>query len=337
MGCRFVSLPFDYISSQVIEPTSCEESYLERGEPRPARQAPWPTTHAALAGSGLVRVFNGVKRLVRALVVLVYLFPALLVLKVGLLIAGSPLSDLITFGFVLLVVATFGGLALLAALFIFVGPQSKRAERSRVVLALPSQGDLARTVHKLGVELPAPTPPADLERLAHAGEGDARPLLRLRGKLVLDDGAADRRVLVDGWLAEPSPRRVFGGRAFAVVAEGQPVVVVELAAAPVVVADYREVALPAIAPPELDASRALALPEPSSQPVPSCVLSVGDEVELVVSRWRSAALAELTVSGKEFELRRERDVRAPYRAAESERVIVAECALDAPVVVRPLG
>lgn len=168
---------------------------------------------------GLASVFEGLKRLIRPLVVALYLAPALIAARLVFYLLDRPDGDWITVGFVGLVVAFFLLLAILVLLFPLVGPRSAR----RVAPALSLDTDLAGALGPLGLSSLRAQAPAELADLCQsAAPGQMTPPLRLRGR-VRADGAP---VLADRWLTRrDTAARLLAGRPFALEQDGPPVVV----------------------------------------------------------------------------------------------------------------
>lgn len=74
----------------------------------------------------IVRVFNGLKRLIRIPAVMLYLYPVMLAPKIGFRVFGSPLSDFVTVVFVGIVLVFFALLAMMVGMYPWVQPPSRR-------------------------------------------------------------------------------------------------------------------------------------------------------------------------------------------------------------------
>src|SRR5437764_839430 len=107
----------DYAAAQFATPRGCEERYVLGDAPPAERLAELPASHVRRATSGAVRAYEVLRGLLRLFARAVYVFPALVVVKLALWLAGVWWGDLLTLAFVLLVVATFAVLALTVLFF----------------------------------------------------------------------------------------------------------------------------------------------------------------------------------------------------------------------------
>jgi hypothetical protein len=300
----------DWASIEVVNAAGVTERYVRPPAPSLQRPLPIPETHVRLRYAGAARALESTKKVVRVLVRAIYLFPLLLVVKLGLFLGNSPLGDYLTVAFVLLVCATFGLLSLMALLHVFAGPRTQRSEKRTVELALP---DATAALAVLDRAQPSST--EELLRLTQAAGSDA---LRVRGRI--DAGGstvAGEVVLAERWLEHGTDvLRVVEGRSFAVVPDEGPVVVVELAASPRLLGPYApsDAATPGDRSEKLLAE--LALP-PTKGVIHGCDLRQGDEVELVADQAESVAGVS-EAAGRDLQL--QRAASGVYRA-ETERVL----------------
>ncbi len=235
-----MALGSDYVGVQLLAPDEGSE-LGSRGATALREQRLEDTAVCFVAEpKGVLRAFEGVKRVLRVLVRALYLFPALLVIKLGLWVAAlqgqrqlGTLGDYLTVAFVVLVVVLFATLSLLVLLHVWVGPRSTRARLQVPRFELPGPKALARS-RALALK-PEPRAlngpggePLELERI------ELGTKIRVAGELVaIDGGASAGPLLRESWLAEEGrAARLVRARSFAVVAAGQPTVVVQIDAAP---------------------------------------------------------------------------------------------------------
>jgi hypothetical protein len=294
----------DYASAQRMSAGVARERYVRGSSAADERIVPLSPTHVRVVPSARLRLYGGATTLLRLLARGIYLFPVLLVAKVALLVADSWYGDLITVAFVVLVVAFFAVLAATLLLHLLVGPRSERAARTTFRLDLPEVGDHERI---LGMS----AHPKRYRGLVQAGLAPGQP--------VISDQWLERDGMV--W-------RLFEGRCFAVVAEGETPVVVDLAACPVLLGPYVDTrAEPSAA--ALVLARSLAdLGEASGA---RCELRQGDLVEVLAAdaqpldRLEDERLAAvLSTTGE----------RGPYRAGGDAGAIVVRSTLEQPAVLR---
>jgi hypothetical protein len=158
---------------------------------KPERREPGPAdAQLEFRPVGLAAVFERFKRLLRPLVRLLYLAPALVVLKMVLHVAKVPAGDWITVCFVGLAVLFFLLLAMLVLFHLLVGRRSKRPVAPRLrrpdIDALLARPDLTGK----------PTAREVLNQMI--GTNHAGPL-RLRGR-ARGTGAAGGPLVTDSWL-----------------------------------------------------------------------------------------------------------------------------------------
>jgi len=274
----------DYTSILRVTNDASIERFVLGGASPIDRPVPVPMSHVRRVATGALVVYRVVVAVLRVLVRALYLFPLLLVAKISLWATGSWYGDLLTVGFVCLVVAFFTVFALTMLMHVIVGPRSKRGNRTSFVFAPPRPRDVSRIASRL-----APDAPTRIIGVLDAG---------------LEPGAP---VLVEEWSErDGGVERSFEGQSFVVLAEGGSPTVVELAAAPVLIAAYEEAG---------HARR--------------CVLRQGDRVELI------AAGAEPAARIEDSRLRALLDAASPvdpYRGAESTAILVRSTP-EQPVVV----
>jgi hypothetical protein len=336
---------FDYVSVQVIDAESCYERYslaAEGAASTPAqRKLALPLTHMRLRLAPIGRVYAGVKAVARLLVVVLWLFPVLLVAKLVLRLVGLWYGDLITLAFVLLVVALFGCLSLLALLHLLAGSRSQRGTNATVRFAAP-KSDVLAAARRLGRPLPRAQP--DLPQLATAPGQSGRPI-SLSGVVVAGKDVPGAEPLVREQWHESSGRlvRTVEAYSFAVVAEGQPTVVVELQAAPTLVGRYRDspAAEGAFARPPTRLAPLLAFAAEQKAPigadsaVASAELVAGQRVEILAYASEPVPrLEELRVAGRPLMLAAEHSA-GPYRSGDSAPAVLIRCDAQTPLLVRP--
>ena len=293
----------DYTSAQRISAGENRERFSRGAAAAEERVAPLPLSHIRLVGSALMRAHHLTTRLMRLLARGIYLFPILLVAKIVLFAIHSWYGDLITVAFVVLVVAFFATLAAALLLHLMVGPRSQRAARSSVRLDLPHD--------------------ADHQRILRALPTTARHRGRIQAGL-----APGQPVIVERWLEHAGTVfRLLEGRCFAVVAEDEPPVVVDLAACPLLLAPYAD--SPSEPPPgAMVLARAIGNPGEGS--ARWCELRQGDMVEILaaveqpIDRLDDDRVAEVLAATAEG---------GPYRAGRTPGVLVRST-LDAPVIIR---
>lgn len=112
------------------------------------RDVPVPTTHVRWSRKGAMRVFVMTTGLLRLLVRLLYLFPALVALKLVLFMMHVHMGDLIIVAFVELVVVIFALLAIVVLLMLVVGPRKERGKHSSLVYWPPSPSQARRLLSR---------------------------------------------------------------------------------------------------------------------------------------------------------------------------------------------
>ena len=245
------------------------------------QRAALPALYLSRAASAGVRAFHALGRILRPLVIAMYLSPLLLVPKLVLYLLGRPEGDYLIVGFCALAVTFFTLLSVLALLYVVVGPRSRRA--AHLELHLDGSLEDALRAARLGT-VPVASPQALDRALGGKRPGGA---LRVRGRVGRYSAAegSDPAVLRDAWhKGDPEVCRVLSGRPFALFC-GEQLLVVDPRGQPLLVGDYQ----PGFAPPAPDPdSRTRAegwLPKASWRDLvengPGLRLDVGDEVELV--------------------------------------------------------
>jgi hypothetical protein len=292
----------DYASAQWPTKDGYRERYvLSQGAPL-ERAVRAPVEHMQMTSSGVVRFYQASAQLLRVLSRAIYFFPVLIIAKIVLFLMSNPIGDLITVAFVLLVVTFFAVFALTVLLFAIVGPKAQREARSHVAFAEPRAADLDRII------------------------ADAQVSVRISGKIDagLEHGAP---VIVEQWARGERLVRHFEGRSFALIVDGKPHCVVELAASPVIVTHYENTNAESAA---LEIAGRLEGRTQPRGPVGRCVLRQGDVVEVLareatrtprIEDERLRALVENTG-----------DDAGPYRAADASTLLV-RCTMESPVVI----
>jgi len=336
----------DYVGVQLLEPDQGSE-LGSRGDAALREQRLEDTAVCFVAEPiGVLRAFEGVKRVLRVLVRALYLFPALLVVKLALWVAAlqgqrqlGTLGDYLTVAFVLLVVVFFATLSLLVLLHVWVGPRSARGRHRVPRFELPTAEARGRS-RALAV---APEPrilkdpggePLDLERFVLGAK------IRVRGELLAIDGSASGGPLLrESWLAEEGrAARLVRARSFAVVATGQPTVGVQIDAAPwLLLEGAGEVEAGAVAVAEHDALDAFVRPSGSSLrellAAPTRELSAGQQVEVIgVVAERLPSVEGAVVAGQPLRLGAGFG-KAPYRGGGGGPALLLISSAAQPVLV----
>jgi hypothetical protein len=162
---------------------------------KPDRREPGPPdANFVFRPVGLAAAFEGFKRLLRPLVRVLYLAPALVVLKMVFYVTEVPTGDWITVCFVGLAALFFLLLAVLVFMHLLVGPRSKRPVAPQLL-----RPDLDALLTRPGLTK-EPTRAEAVEQLIHAGGSPGSTALRLRGR-ARGTGAADGPLVTDSWLA----------------------------------------------------------------------------------------------------------------------------------------
>jgi hypothetical protein len=325
-----VDADFEYLCVQRIDRSGTLEHFLRAGRRPQERPVPTPESHLRYAPTGGAAVYEGVRALARLFVRAVYLFPVLLVVKIALWAADSWYSDLVTLAFVLLVVALFAIVSLLVLLHLVVGSRSQRRDKARLRFEPPGT--------KLD-RVPEGRPlPASADALTLWARGEAAPAeLCVSGRIDAGGGAiAGEPVLYDAWEeTDGGLTRTFWAKRFALVADEQPPVIVDIHAAPQVLGDYlpdRGEAAPAGVAAAMDEGRRALGVAPRGQSQ-SCTLRHGDMVELV-GRQPIAVddVAEIALGRRRLAVASAEG--GPYRAGEAVAGLLVS---GAPLVVRAAG
>jgi hypothetical protein len=228
----------------------CRERYTLAGDPG-ARSVEIPRTHVRRVATGLVRVYDLAAKMLRGLVRTLYMFPILIVAKIILRLMNAPGGDLVTVGFVGLVVALFGMFSVVLLLTAIVGPRSKREDGLKLVFHAPTKRERDRIAANM-----LPDPGVHVVGRVDAGLAPGTTVLA-------EHWGDDHGKLV----------RFFEASSFVVVPDQDAPVVVELAACPVVLAPYdrgqEHVAVPGVG---------------AVTPLGSFVLRQGERVEILASR-----------------------------------------------------
>ncbi len=280
----------DYVAAQF----GSEERYV-LGDAEPARRTiELPKSHVRREASGAVRFYDLLRALLRLFARAVYVFPALVVVKLALWLAGVWWGDLLTVAFVALVVATFAVLALTVLMFAIVGPPEDR--RTRLAFAAPRDDVFERA---------ARTVPTRISGRVDAG---------------LEPGAP---VLVDQWTLGERLVRYVEGRSFVVVPDDGPPCAVEITGSPVIVGPHDEVD---VVPPD----GAARLGEHTPSRAARFVVRQGDRVEIVAQDVTEGAHLE---DARLHALVESVSSAGPYRAADATATLV-RCSATARTVIR---
>ena len=198
-------MSFDFTSRQTLRNGEyTEECHL--GGRQLVRPVPIPLTHVQWRRTGALRTYQAATGVLRLLVRLLYLFSALVVVKLVLFALGIPAGDWITVAFVVLVCALFASLVAVAFLFMLVGPRSERQKHGALELHAPGQAARKRLL----------------------AEGKTRVAGRVDAGL-----EAGATVLVEQWVqGDAGLERRVSGSSFVVRPDEGPPVVVELQGCP---------------------------------------------------------------------------------------------------------
>lgn len=343
--------PADFVCVSLQDKTALLQ--LEAQGQRPAQshggEFPFEQTRARYVGGA--RVFAWIASLTRAVALLFWLFPLLLIPKIVFWVLDNRLGDWITVAFVALAVLLFALLSLLVLMHAFVGPRSRRRRALALDEAPPSVDDAAAWLKRA---VPPPTTAAELrQRLANPQDAP----LRLRGRLGRARGTLEGAVLFrDSFRATLPLARLTRARGFVLWPEGEqgdedamlPPLLVELPEPPIVLARYG--AAPDHHDPALgerfvsDYDGWIPALERHGRPLdqlfagPTCVLCDGQEVELIAFGVEPLEdLAEARLAGRPLETDRDRSSAGPYRAAARQRSLRLVCTARTPLILRPLA
>jgi hypothetical protein len=302
-----------------------------------------PTSHVRQRATGFGRFYELLKAATRPVVKALYIFPVLLVAKLVLWLMGHPAGDVITVMFVGLVVLCFSLLALLVLLYPLVGPRSGR--RKELELRPPGAGALPEVLRRAQLaDLPLHGP-AELARICD-GQAPADGPLRVRGRLQPCVAEHEGPLLRDHWLErQGTVARLLLAHPLALVAEGQPPLLVTFEDAPTVLGPQRD-AGGAGGDPDPGFERALrgwlqeragGRLEPGALLLaPACVLAPGDELELVAAGSEVVQdVSQLALGGHPVRLPGERQGQdqGPYRRDAAGRGLLVTCRPNAPLVL----
>ena len=206
----------------------------------------FPGLYVSRGYTGGARLFSGLKKILRLVVLALYFSPVLIVAKIVLFALGVPAGDWITVAFVGLVVLLFLLLGLLFIGHVFVGPRSKRHEHLRLALSG------LRPRHALNVLGLRRLKISSKEALRQSiSSGRFRHPMRVVGRVLAlgSDQARDPAVLRDVWYQHADGvARLTASRAFLLEWDGPPVVV-DPGCGPLFVETYRPGAVgPGLAP-----------------------------------------------------------------------------------------
>ncbi|HEY8080104.1 MAG TPA: hypothetical protein VIF62_38500 [Labilithrix sp.] len=287
----------DYAAAQFATPRGCEERYVIGDGAPLTRIVELPKSHVRRASSLSVRTYDTLRELLRLLARAVYLFPALIVVKLALWIAGVWWGDLITFVFVLLVVTTFAVFALTVLFYAIVGPPDAR--QTTLAFAAPREDAFERAARRAPSRM--------------AGRVDAG----------LEPGAP---VLVEQWTLGERLVRYVEGRSFAIVPESGPPCVVEITGSPVILAPYEEAESAAPETAGRLEGTGVSAPEPTAR----CIVRQGDLVEILADDVTQGAHLE---DARLHALVEAVSPTGPYRAPDATALLV-RCTNAAPIVIR---
>ncbi len=328
-----------FTSVALVSTDEAQELFCRAGGTPADRETPPPALYLRYRLAGAARLFELLKGAIRPLVRLLYIFPLLVLVKLGLRLAGIE-SAWITVAFVAVVVLLFALLSLLMLLFPFVGPRSGRDPRPE--LAIPDSAAARQALEALGQPSLALLDAGQLAALCHPG-APMPPAIRLRGRLSGGPGI-DGALLSDRWLLrdDGTAVRAFAGRHFAVLAEGQPPVVVELDGAPWLAARYA--GRPFALPPGTDSPAFVELiaahdldHETLRRDGRGYELHAGEEVELLALGYTLLHDAsELIIDGRPSQLAGAA-AKGPYRRAGASPCLLVRCSPTTPIVIRALG
>ena len=316
----------DHLGLTLVSSDRCEGITGDGVRPPLGQTLDTPPLQVRWRGKRITRVYLRLRWLVRVLVKVVYLFPLLLVAKLVLFLLNSWYGDLITVGFVGLLVLFFSLFAGLFLLYPMVGPPSRR--KRNPVLELPGPGDLEQAATLAGYQLMEPTRARQLEGHCEPG-AEQWESLRISGRIAGRAGLQHGQVVLrDCWVQHREQVvRLLVGSSFAVVRQGYAPVVVDLQqATQLVLAGRFE---PGDATPQgLDAGALEPHQKWLEQHAPGlelsklqgtrCCLTVGDEVELIGARYRPVpSMEQLLVRGRSLAL--DQAGGSPYRGDRLQR------------------
>lgn len=341
--------PADFVCVSLQDETALMQLEAQGDRPAQSHGGVFPFEQTRSRSVGAARAFAWIAGLTRAVALLFWLFPLLLIPKIVLWALDSRLGDWITVAFVALAVLLFALISLLVLLHAVVGPRSRRRRELALDEAPPSIDDALAWLKRAA---PAPTTAAELrQRLTKQLDAP----LRLRGRLGGARAATREGAVLwrDSFRAALPLARLTRAHGFVLWPEGGqsdedplPPLLVELPEPPIVLTRYG--AAPDHHDPALG-ERFVAdydgwIPglERQGQPLdqlfagPTCVLRDGQEVELIA--WGVEAvedLAEARLGGRSLKLDRDQASAGPYRAAARQRSLRLVCTAQTPLILRP--
>lgn len=272
--------PVHHVFLQRATPEGCDEHFFLDGRANHVELRQVSVPYAERRRSALEILRGAAGFLLKNAARLVYLAPALVVVKLILYFIDSPTSDLVVVAFVGIVVVFFA----LLNLYIFMSALWWLFGRAPVPFALELPFDKSgRPARGARAGLPAGAP-VDVG----LGPEPVGQMVRARGSIVRlgPNREGDGTVLYDLW-AEGSPGlRVTEALDFAVVAPGRVPVVLRLSAAPIVVARPEPIRLDAYASMASEGAARLMQQvhgDVRAAPVECALLTLreGDEVEVI--------------------------------------------------------
>ena len=316
-----------------------------------------------------IRLFEGLKTVLRLVTKVIYLSPILLILKLGTRILGPPFAgygDYLVPLFVVLVVFFFLLFSLTVLMHLVVGPRAKR--KNTQAFQVPSEELFATGVQQIAKGKLPLTSDSALESIAKFGMAESG--LRLRGTLeALDDG--DHRnlsaLVSDHWWPKHNKKakvcahfRLFSARPLALVREGAPPVALVFEAPPWLACSYddslctfanedhcRSVIQHASGAHNLGQQmrKDLAYPHFLAPPNdlhggPCLLLKVGDEVEVVGLKAApldpSSQLGQRAMALHGQHDTDDENAGSPYRQLPDQAPIQLLCTLETPILIRRL-
>lgn len=325
-------------------------------KPAEQRSAALPIESKRTRDKGSARVFTVVASLTRAVAILFWLFPLLLIPKIVLWLLDSRIGDWITVAFVALAVLLFSLVSVVVLLHAVVGPRSRRQLQLALDEAPPSIDDALAWLQRDPVV--ATTAALLRKRLTSDGlaSDDRHAPLRLRGRLGGATAAArEGKVLLrDSFRSTLPLARLTRARGFLFWPAGEggdeddsrPPLLVELFEPPTLLARYDKA--PEHDEPELG-ERFVADYDAWSKSLdrqgrrlehlfngPTCLLRDGQDVELIAFDVEPVEdLAEARLAGRPLELDQDRKNAGPYRGAARQRSLRLSSTAQSPLIFRP--
>jgi hypothetical protein len=336
----------DHVSVTLVTKDGCRTAITDGRRPLESRECAWPLAHVLVRHPPLVVFFLGLKTALKVLVRALYLFPVLIVAKIAFWIADSSLGDLISLVFVGLVLITFFLLSILVALYPFVGPPSVRKHKVKLDLVVPDRDNADRALVHTRAQLIQPSRAIEL---ADLGPKPERPdPVRIRGRIGIGArGEPGEPVVQVGWVERDGVvASLCMARVFALEAEGQPPVVIELDACPWLIGEHRpdrswpdiERAVTADLYRWLETGSSGAIDLDATRRGAACVLHEGDEIEVIAWDWQPVpSLDALTGRARDLVLGSSSGPNAPYRGTHAQPALVVRSTPAAPAILRALS